>query len=50
MLNICPEASLMHGSPAGIATLSKHLLTFATFLCLAFGGLVLLVRRLGHEG
>lgn len=49
MLNVYPEISLPLGSLAGIATLSKHLLTFATFLCLASGGLVLLVRRLGHE-
>lgn len=49
MLNVYPGTSLTLGSLAGIATLSKHLLTFATFLCLAFGGLSLLVRRLGHE-
>lgn len=49
MLYVYPKVSLLLGSLAGIATLSKHLLTFATLLCLAIGGLVILVRRLCHE-
>ena len=47
MLNLYPNTNVVLGTLSGFATLSKTLLTLTTFLCLAYGGLILFLRRVG---
>jgi hypothetical protein len=45
MLNLYPTTNVALGTLSGAATLCKTLLTAATFLCLGYGGVILLLRR-----
>src|ERR1051325_7548646 len=47
MLNTYPATYVTLGTLSGVATFGKTLLTTATLICLAYGGLVLLLRRIG---
>ncbi|HEB76702.1 MAG TPA: hypothetical protein ENJ04_10145 [Nitrospirae bacterium] len=49
MLALYPDASVGLGTLSGVFTLCKHLLTLTALLALGYGGLVLLLRKLGFK-
>jgi hypothetical protein len=49
MLLVYPDNSAIFGTLSGMATSCKYLLTLTAVLCLAYGGVVLLTRRLSFR-